>query len=282
MLSPSEFTGSYINIGENKVKSAGLRLFVLGIVAGFLVGCGACVANTATFALNNMSVARIVSGLLFPFNLFIITMMGAELFTGNSLITISVLSGRVKLGGMLRNWLFVYLGNLLGGCLLAAAVTAAGQMDLAEGSLAVYAMRVAANKCSLSFGKALLLGIGCNILVCMGVVCAGCANSVPGKAVGAYLPISFFVICGFEHCVANMYYIPAGIIAGSVPRYAQLAAEAGINLAKLNWGGFFLNNLLPVTVGNIIGGVAVALLLWYTQYLPSKKAAEKARSVSGV
>lgn len=278
MLSPAGFVRSYITTGEKKASSGAARLFILGIVSGFLVGCGACVSNTATFAIENPSVARIISGLLFPFNLFIITMLGAELFTGNNLITISVLAGRAKLTGLLRNWALVYLGNLTGGILLAAGVTASGQMDLGGGALAVHAMRVAINKCSLGFFKALLLGVGCNILVCMGVVCAGCASGVPGKAVGAYLPISFFVICGFEHCVANMFYIPAGLFACSVPAYAQAAAAAGLELSRLSWGGFFINNLLPVTIGNIIGGVSVALLLWYTQYVPELKA-EKAAAV---
>ncbi len=272
MLSPAGFVEAYISTGEKKINSGALRLYVLGVVAGFLVGCGACVSNTATFAIENPSVARIISGLLFPFNLFIITMLGAELFTGNNLIVIPVLAGRAKITGLLRSWLLVYLGNLTGGVLLAAAVTASGQMDLGGGALAVHAMRVAANKCSLSFFKALLLGVGCNVLVCMSVVCAGCASSVPGKAVGAYLPVSFFVICGFEHCVANMYYIPAGIFAGMVPSYAQNAAALGVDLSRLNWSGFFLNNLLPVTLGNIIGGVSVALLLWFAQYVPELRA----------
>ena len=273
MLTPAEFVSFYLDLGEKKTKAPATRLFVLGILAGFLVGCGACVSNTATFALTNASVSRVISGLLFPFNLFIITMMGAELFTGNSLITMDILSGRVGFSGMLRNWLFVYTGNLAGGCVLALCCTAAGQMDLGAGALAVHAIKVAANKCSLRFGKALLLGIGCNILVCIAVMCGSSAKSVPGRAVGAYIPISFFVISGFEHCVANMYYIPAGLFAKSVPAYAQLAAQAGIDTAQLTWTGFFVNNLLPVTIGNIIGGVLVALLLWYAYGEKTAKAA---------
>lgn len=263
MLTPSEFVKSYIVTGENKTRAPALRLLVLGALAGFLVGCGACVSNTATFAISNPSAARIVSGLLFPFNLFIIAMMGAELFTGNNLITLTVLSGRARLGGMLRNWALVYSGNFLGGLLLAGGVVLAGQMDLGEGALAVYAVKVAVNKCSLGFGRALLLGMGCNILVCIAVMCSSCAKSVPGRAVGAYLPVSFFVICGFEHSVANMFYIPAGLLALTVPRYAALAASAGLDVARLNVGSFLLGNLLPVTLGNILGGVLVALLLWF-------------------
>ena len=263
MLTPAEFVKFYLDLGEKKTAAPATRLLVLGMLAGLLIGFGACVSNTATFAIENPSVARIISGVLFPFGLFIVIMTGAELFTGNNLIAIGVLDRRVRLGGMLRNWLYVYLGNLLGSCILAAGVTLAGQLDLGSGALAAHTIKVAANKCALSFGKALLLGVFCNILVCIAVMCSSSAKSVPGRAVGAYLPISFFVICGFEHCVANMYYIPAGLFAKAAPQYAQLIAAAGPNTAQLTWAGFFINNLLPVTLGNIIGGVLVAWLLWF-------------------
>ena len=273
MLTPAEFVETYLDLGERKTKAPALRLLVLGVLAGFLVGCGACVSNTATFAVSNPSAARIISGLLFPFNLFIIVMMGAELFTGNNLIAMDLFAGRVRLSGMLRNWLLVYGGNLLGGCLLAAGCAFAGQMDLGDGALAVYAMKVAANQCALRFGRALLLGMGCNILVCIAVMCSSCAKSVPGRAVGVYLPISFFVICGFEHSVANMFYIPAGLFVKSLPGYAALAAQAGVDISGLTLGNFLLRNLLPVTLGNILGGLLVALLLWYAYGKKTEKAA---------
>ena len=106
------------------------------------------------------------------------------------------------------------------------------------------------------------MGILCNVLVCTAVVCALCAKDVAGRAAGAFVPVAAFVICGFEHCVANMYYVPAGLFALSVPRYAQLAQAAGVDVSALTWGNFLLGNLVPVTLGNLIGGMALAALLW--------------------
>ncbi len=108
----------------------------------------------------------------------------------------------------------------------------------------------------------MVLGVLCNILVCAGVMCSLCAKDVSGRAVGAFVPVCVFVLCGFEHCVANMYYVPAGIFAISVPRYARLTLEAGVDVSALTWGSFLLHNLLPVTLGNILGGAGLGALLW--------------------
>lgn len=262
MLNPSEFIESYASIGAAKARRSALSLLLLGVLAGLLLGSAGAAATAASFAIENTSLAKLVCGLLFPFGLIMIILTGAELFTGNCLITISVLDGRAKLSGMLRNLFLVYVGNFIGSVMLAAACAYSGHMDMAGGALALQAMRTAAAKCSLSFGKALLLGILCNILVCAAVVCSLSAKSISGRVLGAYFPITLFVICGFEHSVANMYYIPAGLFARTVPKYAELAASAWLDLSALGWEPFLVNNLLPVTLGNIIGGAALAALLW--------------------
>lgn len=262
MLSPGEFVDSYTAIGASKAKAPLYKLFLLAILAGFLIGMGGAVTNTASHAIENVSAAKIICGLLFPFGLIMVVLTGAELFTGNCLITISVLAKRTSLGGMLRNLCIVYAGNFVGAAALSAACAYSGQMNLSGGSLAVTTIKIAAAKCSLTVGSAVVLGALCNILVCTGVMCALCAKSVAGKAVGAFVPVSFFVFCGFEHCVANMYYIPAGLFALSVPKYAELAEAAGLNIAALTWSGFLLHNLLPVTLGNVLGGCGFAALMW--------------------
>lgn len=262
LLTQTEFVDSYGAIGKAKAEAPALKLFLLAILAGFFIGMGGAVTNTASHAIANASAAKIISGLLFPFGLIMVVLTGSELFTGNCLMTISVLSRRIGLSGMLRNLAIVYLGNFAGSIGLAAACAFSGQMNLSGGLLAVTTIKVAAAKCALPFGNALVLGILCNILVCTAVMCAISAKSMPGKAVGAFLPICFFVLCGFEHCVANMFYIPAGLFAMQVPRYASLAALSGINVANLSWSSFLLRNLLPVTLGNIIGGCGFAAIIW--------------------
>jgi len=264
MLSPGEFIPFYAQVGAKKTTNSTGRLALLAILSGFLIACGGVVANTAGHALTNAGVSRVVCGLIFPFGLIMVILTGAELFTGNCLITISLLEKKAKLAGMLRNLVIVYLGNLVGSLLMAAAIVYSGQLDLSGGLLAVHTIRTAAAKCAIPFGKALVLGVLCNILVCIAVMCALCGKSLPGRAVGAFVPICFFVIGGFEHCVANMYYIPAGLMAAGVPQYAQMAQEAGVNLSALSLTGA-LGNLIPVTAGNIIGGCGLAALIWATQ-----------------
>ena len=258
MLKPAEFIESYSAIGAKKAGMSWKKLLLLSILAGFLIGMGGAVTNTASHMIPNTSAAKLISGMLFPFGLIMVLFIGAELFTGNCLITISVLDGRVSVAGMVRNLVIVYLGNCLGAMTLAWACVYSGQVSLSGGQLAAWTIQVAAAKCALPFGKAVVLGVLCNILVCAGVVCGLTAKSASGRAIGAFVPVAFFVICGFEHCVANMYYIPAGLLACFA--YPELAAE--LSCAALTWGNFIWSNLLPVTLGNILGGCGLGALLW--------------------
>jgi len=263
MLKPQEFIETYGQIGAAKSKRSASELFLLGILAGLILGLAASAAATASHAVSNPSIARLVSSLVFPIGLVVIIFTGAELFTGNCLISISVLERKASLSGMARNLAIVYLGNFIGCATVAAVCVFSGQMDFNSGALAAYAIKTAAAKCSLDFGKAILLGIMCNVLVCLGVVCAISAKSASGKAVGAYLPVCVFIICGFEHSIANMYFVPAGLFAGLVPAYAEAAAAAGVAAENLSWLNFAIKNLVPVTIGNIAGGVGLGALLQY-------------------
>lgn len=258
MLTPAAFVERYALIGANKGRMPLKKLLLLSVLAGFLIGMGGAVTNTAACTISNPSTAKLISGLLFPFGLIMVLFLGAELFTGNCLIVISVLEHRTGWSGMLRNLVLVYLGNALGATALAWACVYGGQLDFATGQLVVWTIRTAAAKCALPFGKAMILGVLCNILVCAGVVCGLSAEHACGRAIGAFVPVAFFVICGFEHCVANWYYVPAGLFA--CVRYPDLAAE--LNCATLTWSKFVCSNLLPVTLGNVLGGCGLGALLW--------------------
>ena len=262
LLTPVEIVEKYSLVGKDKAEMPTGKLLLLAVLAGFLIGCGAVAANTATYSLSNISGVRIVSGLVFPLGLGMVMLLGAELFTGNTLICISVWSRKTTLAKMLRNWLLVYAGNMFGAGLLAMSCAWFGQMNYSDGGLAVYTIRVAAAKCAIPFRNGIVQGIFCNLLVCTGVLCSLSAKDTTGRILGAYIPVMFFVICGFEHCVANMYFVPAGIFAKAVPAYAHTAMENGINLTNLTWLRFFVTNLLPVTMGNIFGGILLGFGMW--------------------
>ena len=267
--SPAQLMESCAASGAVKARRPAAQLFLLGVLAGALIAFGCVATNTAVYGIADTWTARTVSALLFPFGLGMVVITGAELFTGNCLISVSLLEGRCSLRGMLRNWLIVYPANLLGSLLVAALCVFFGQLNYSGGRLAVYTMQVAAAKCALPFGNAFMLGVLCNVLVCIAVLLATSGADTASRLLGAYLPICFFVLSGFEHSVANMYYIGAGLMAKTVPAYALLAAEEGLNLSALTVGGFALGNLLPVTLGNIVGGVSLGVI-FHEIHLPSK------------
>lgn len=269
--SPAEVTALYAAAGAEKTKKPAAVLVLLGILAGALIALGSAATNTAIYGIADTWTARTICGLLFPFGLGMVVMTGTELFTGNSLITISVLDRRCSVMGMLRNWGIVYLSNFAGSLLVAAGCALFGQMNYSDGQLAVFTMKLAAGKCALPFQNALVLGFFCNLLVCLGVMLAMSGKDNASRILGAFLPVCYFVICGFEHCVANMYYISAGLLAKTVPAYAQLAAELGVDLSALTWSNFLVKNLVPVTIGNVLGGAVLGALMWFC-YRPRKAA----------
>ena len=269
MFSPAEVAKNVINIGKGKANNSIGRLFLLGIMAGMFIALAAVGANTASCTVENASIAKLVGALIFPVGLAMVLIAGSELFTGNCLIIVPVLEKEVTVGRMLRNWITVYLGNFVGAMLVAVLVNFSGQLDLFGGALAVTTMKVAAGKASLSFGKAILLGILCNFLVCIAVWISFAAKTVACKMLGLFMPIMLFVLAGFEHSVANMYYVPSGLIALST--HADAAADIA-NIGNLTWGNFFVNNLIPVTIGNIIGGAFLVGFMYWAIYLSKHEA----------
>lgn len=269
--SPKEITDSYIEAAVGKATGPIWRLFVLGIFAGMLIAIGAIASSTAAHSVGDTGTVRFVSGAIFPIGLIMVVLLGTELFTGNSLMVTAVFDKRITVAQLLRNWVIVYLGNFVGAVLMAALMAGFGQLDIGGGALAVYTAKVAASKSTLTWMNAFVLGIFCNFLVCIAIYLGNTAQDTAGKILGLYVPIFGFVIAGFEHCVANMYYIPAGIFAAMNPAYASLLADAGINTAVLNFGTFITANLIPVTLGNIVGGVVVGLIMYVSHATKSAK-----------
>ena len=274
IYTPKEVTENYLKACVGKAGSPAWRLFVLAVFAGVLVGLGAVASSTAAHGVPEAGLARLVTAAVFPIGLIMIVLLGAELFTGNALMVTAAISRDITWGRLLRNWGIVYVGNFIGAVGVAALMAVVGQLDIGGGALAVYTAKVAAAKCSLPWMNAFVLGIFCNLMVCVAIYLGNTAHDTGSKIWGVFFPIFGFVIAGFEHCIANMYYIPAGIFAAMDPTYASLIADAGINIAPLGLSGF-VGNLIPVTLGNILGGALVGIIM-YATHASSKPAKERA------
>ena len=265
--SPSEIADFTVNVGVKKTSMSVINQFVLGILAGAFIAFGAQASNIATHTISDISTAKLIGGLIFPAGLMLVLMAGAELFTGNSLMIMSLIEKKITLPQLLRSWLVVYLGNLAGSVLVALLISWSGQLGYTGGLLGGFTLKAAAGKISLSFTQAFVLGILCNWLVCLAVWTSFGAKDAISKAVCVFFPIWLFVASGFEHSIANMYYIPAGIFAKCSPSYITKALELGASqsaIDSLSWCSMFTKNLLPVTLGNILGGAGfVGCVYWF-------------------
>lgn len=274
VFSSADVAKNYISAGKTKAGMPLPQMILLGIMAGAFIAFAGAGSATAAVSVSVPSLAKLVTACIFPAGLTMCLLTSAELFTGNCLMIIPLANRDISAGGMLRNWIVVWLANLLGGILVAALVVYGHTLSLFDNGLAVSVMSTAAAKCSLTFGEAFLRGIGCNFLVCIAVWIANAAKDVAGKIVGLFFPIMLFVVCGFEHCIANMYYIGAGLFAKTVPAYAEAAQAAGVNLDVINAAHFFGGNLLPSTLGNIVGGSVCVGLVYYFSYIHKQESRE--------
>ena len=263
LFTAAETTANYSNAGAAKTKLSISKMLLLGILAGFLIGFPSCVTNMATYALDNNSTIRMVSGLLFAFGLGMVVITGAELFTGNTLITISVLDKKATLAAMLRNWVFVYIGNFIGSMALSFICAQFGWLSAGSNALASFSMKLAVGKMTMPFQNAFFMGVLCNILVTIGVLLSLSGKDGISRFIGAWAPVMFFVTCGFNHSIADMTYCMLGLFAKNVPAYVEAAQSAGVALENLTWGNYFVGNLIPVTLGNLVGGVCVGALFWF-------------------
>ena len=263
LFTAAETTANYSNAGAAKTKLSIAKMLLLGILAGVLIGFPSCVTNMATYALDNNSTVRMVSGLLFAFGLGMVVVSGAELFTGNTLITISVRDKKATLAGMLRNWVFVYISNFIGSMALSFICAQFGWLSAGSNALASFSMKLAVGKMTMPFQNAFFMGVLCNILVTIGVLLSLSGKDGISRFIGAWAPVMFFVTCGFNHSIADMTYCMLGLFAKNVPAYVEAAQSAGVALENLTWGNYFVGNLIPVTLGNLVGGVCVGALFWF-------------------
>lgn len=254
------------SIGVAKATSPWISLFVLGIMAGAYIGFGGLFALTVTFDMDpslGIGMKKLVTGGAFSIGLMLVVIAGGELFTGNNLMVSSVITGKVTWKNVLAKWGIVYVANFLGSILLALLFYYSGLWKTGGHALGETAVKIAAAKVNLELGEAFVRAVGCNWMVCLAVWMALASRQVIGKIFAIFFPIMGFVAIGFEHCVANMYFIPSGIILSS---WAGLA-PAGVDLSALSWSGFVFNNLIPVTIGNTIGGVVFVGLGYWGAYL---------------
>lgn len=254
-LTPAETEEAVKKAGERKIKVDATRTIVSAMFAGMFIGFGALffliVTSDATVA---WGVQRFMGGLAFCMGLVLVLCCGAELFTGNSLMVSDVASRRIRWVSMVKQWVLVWIGNALGAALLVVLLCVAGTMGLHDGAVGAVAVSTAVSKATLPWGVAFVRGMLCNILVCLAVRIGFAARSVADKVLGILLPIAGFVAMGFEHCVANMFFLPLGW-ASSLMGYGDGAT--------VSWLGIALN-LSAATLGNIVGGsLFVALAYWF-------------------
>jgi len=288
-LLPPEMAIKAETVGLNKANAPARYLFVLAILAGAFIALGAMFATIAfsgsipiTAADGSKvftttlpyGVTRLLGGLVFSLGLILVIVGGAELFTGNVLIVMAWASHKVSTRRLLRNWGLVYAGNFVGGLLTAALVFLSDHYLNGSGVIGLTALNIANSKASLSFLPAVASGILCNGLVCLAVWLTYSARSTTDKILAIVFPITAFVAAGFEHSVANMYFLPFGLLikAFAPGSFWELIGKTAADYNQLTWGAFFLRNLLPVTIGNIIGGgVLVAAIYWVAYLWKPKK-----------
>lgn len=263
-LLPADMAKKAERVGVQKAEMDAARLLVLAVLAGAFIALG---ANFATVIATETStqwpygVSRLLVGLVFSVGLILVIVGGAELFTGNNLIVMAWAGGKVSTKSLLRNWVLVYVGNFVGALGTACLVALTRQHAFHSGAVGDTALSIAAAKIEIEFLPAVALGILCNALVCLAVWLTFSARTTSDRILAIVAPIAAFVSCGFEHCVANMYFVPLGIMI------QESSLAAGV---QLTWGDFLLRNLLPVTIGNVLGGAVLVGVVYWFVYLRTK------------
>ncbi|HEX2724637.1 MAG TPA: formate transporter FocA [Beijerinckiaceae bacterium] len=275
-LLPAEIAAKAEDIGAKKARLDAPRLTALAVLAGAFIALGAMFATTVLAGANGsmpFGMSRLVAGIVFSLGLILVVVGGAELFTGNALMVMALAARKITLGEMLRAWGIVYLGNFVGAFGTAVLVVLSGQYLSANGEVASVALSIAVAKVALPFADALFLGVLCNVLVCLAVWLSLGGRGTADKILAVLFPVSAFVAAGFEHSVANMYLVPLGILIKDwAPEtlWSQVPISAA-DLASLTWP-IFLFSLIPVTLGNVIGGgVLVGAVYWFI-YLRGERA----------
>jgi formate transporter len=270
---PAAVANAFCAIGQLKASLSWYKMIILGILAGAYIAFGAELATIVTYDAAQYvgeGITKFLFGSVFSVGLMLVVVAGAELFTGNNLIVVGTLKGNVKVARLLNSWFWIFIANFIGSLLLVWLMYATGLWKTGDFGVGAKALAIANGKVNLTWGTAMARGIVCNWLVCLAVWLSVAAKDVPGKILGIYFPIMAFVASGFEHSIANMYFVPMGIM---LKNNASVVAAAGLTdkLVDLNWGAFLFNNLLPVTIGNIIGGAFFVATSYWLVYLRDSK-----------
>lgn len=258
MHSPLEIARSYIEVGISKANLSIFKMLLLGFFAGLFIAFAGIASTTASCTIAVASVAKLVGACVFPAGMAMVLIAGSELFTGNTLIIISVLEKKVSVWKMFKNWFFVFLGNFAGASFVACLVVFGHTPDLFDGALAQSIVNAGAYRMNLGFLEAIIRGILCNILVCIAIWMSFAAKKVSGKLITSFWPVMLFVLCGFEHCIADMYFGVAALLT---------SAKYGIAVEGLSWFNFLFHCLLPVTIGNLIGGAGIVGVGYWAAFL---------------
>lgn len=262
-----------IQAGQNRVEMSVLNYILLGMMAGGAISFGAAASSVAAYNIADFGISRLVTGLVFPVGLMMIVLVGGELFTGDCLMVMGVWDKKYSFGSMLRTLMIILLSNLAGSLLFAFMISYSGIFSYSDGDLGAYMIKIAYGKCTISPVRAFCSGILCNILVCSAVLIANSAKDVIGRIAGIFFPIMAFVVGGWEHSIANMFYIPAGMFAALNKDYIS-KAESLYSLGEKQIEDVvsvigFIFNIIPVILGNVVGAmVFVALPL----YIVNRKA----------
>lgn len=262
------------DVGVRKAAMGFVNTFSLAVLAGAFIALGAVFATTVTTSTGAAlpwGIGRLVGGVAFSLGLILVIVAGAELFTGNNLIVMAWMAGKLPLGRVMRNWAVVYAGNLVGALGTVGLVWLSGQYHFGGGAVGLNALGIAAHKVGLGFMPALVLGILCNALVCLAVWLTLAARTVTDKVLAILWPIAAFVAAGFEHSVANMYFVPMGLLIKVDGAFLATVGKTQADFQALTWGTFLWENLLPVTLGNIIGGGGLVGLVYWFIYLHGKE-----------
>lgn len=274
-LIPAEMAGKAETIGVKKANMNVVSMFVLAVLAGAFIALGAIFSTTVVAGAGELpyGVTRLLAGLVFTLGLILVVVGGAELFTGNNLIVMAWADGKVSTGLLLKNWVIVYLGNFVGAFATAGLMFFTGQYLFGTGAVGLAALNTGNAKSGLDFVQALTLGVMCNALVCLAVWLTFSARTTTDRILAIIPPITAFVAAGFEHSIANMYFIPIALFikAGAPDSFWATIGKTAADFSNLTWDKFLVNNLLPVTLGNIIGGaVMVGAVYWFVYLRPAK------------
>jgi formate transporter len=272
-LLPAEMASKAQTLGIKKANMDFMSTFALAVLAGAFIALGAIfftISQTTGGVAVPWGILRVIGGITFSLGLILVIVGGAELFTGNNLIIMAWASRQLSTWRVLRNWIIVYIGNLCGA--VATALFVFWGSHYLIGNNGLTALNIGNAKVGYEWVQAMILGILCNALVCLAVWLTYSARTVMGRIMAIIFPIAGFIAAGFEHCVANMYLIPYSILVrvGAPDAFWSAIGKTAGDYSNLTWANFFMKNLIPVTIGNIIGGVFFVALVYWVIYLRNK------------